>query len=124
MQWSLYIQVALNPSALAADDSGHAASVQASGGNKVKLQKGAAVFKDVKVTAEADGEYILRISSSSRKVILIHCAAYDQPPDTGAEQALPLGLRLTKFNNFHKVSDVCGYPDPQDLMSRPGLYGR
>jgi len=63
------VQVALNPSALAADDSGHAASVQASGGNKVKLQKGAAVFKDVKITAEDAGEYVLRIASGSRKVI-------------------------------------------------------
>ena len=61
-------QVALNPSALADDDSGHAASVQASGGNKVKLQKGTAVFKDVKVTAEEAGEYVLRIASGSRKV--------------------------------------------------------
>ena len=62
------VQVALNPSALAADDSGHAAGVQATGGNKVKLQKGIAVFKDVKVTAEAAGEYVLRIGSGSRKV--------------------------------------------------------
>ena len=62
------LQVALNPSALAADDSGHAVSVQASGGNKVKLQKGTAVFKDVKITAEEAGEYVLRIASGSRKV--------------------------------------------------------
>ncbi|KAL0055144.1 hypothetical protein WJX82_007626 [Trebouxia sp. C0006] len=63
-------EVALNPSALAADDSGHAASVQATGGNKVKLQKGAAAFKDVKVTAEEAGEYVLRVASSNRKVAL------------------------------------------------------
>lgn len=62
------VQVALNPSALAADDSGHAASVQATGGNKVKLQKGAAAFKDVKVTAEEAGDYVLRIASGNRKV--------------------------------------------------------
>lgn len=60
--------MALNPSALAADDSGHAASVQASGGNKIKLQKGTAVFKDIKITAEEAGEYVLRIASGSRKV--------------------------------------------------------
>ena len=67
-------QVALNPSALAADDTGHAASVQTSGGNKVKLQKGAAFFKDVKVTAEAAGEYVLRVASGSRKVSsALHC---------------------------------------------------
>ncbi len=65
---SAVVQVALNPSALAADDSGHAASVQATGGNKVKLQKGAAAFKDVKVTAEEAGEYVLRIASGNRKV--------------------------------------------------------
>ncbi len=64
------MQVALNPSALAADDSGHAASVQATGGNKVKLQKGAAAFKDVKVTAEEAGEYVLRVASSNRKVTI------------------------------------------------------
>ena len=60
--------MALNPSALAADDSGHAASIQASGGNKMKLQKGSAVFKDVKITAEEAGEYVLRVASGSRKV--------------------------------------------------------
>ena len=60
--------MALNPSALAADDSGHAASVQASGGNKMKLQKGTAVFKDVRITAEEAGEYVLRVASGSRKV--------------------------------------------------------
>lgn len=60
--------MALNPSALAADDSGHAASIQASGGNKMKLQKGTAVFKDVKITAEEAGEYVLRVASGSRKV--------------------------------------------------------
>ena len=60
--------MALNPSALAGDDSGHAASIQASGGNKTKLQKGTAVFKDVKITAEEAGEYVLRVASGSRKV--------------------------------------------------------
>ena len=60
--------MALNPSALAADDSGHAATVQASGGNKTKLQKGVAVFKDVKITAESAGDYLLRVASGSRKV--------------------------------------------------------
>ena len=67
-QATMWLQVALNPSALAADDSGHAASVQASGGNKAKLQKGAAVFKDVRITAEEAGDYVLRIASGSRKV--------------------------------------------------------
>lgn len=62
------MKVALNPSALAADDSGHAASVQATGGNKVKLHKGTAAFKDVKVMAEEAGEYVLRIASGNRKV--------------------------------------------------------
>lgn len=60
--------MALNPSALAADDSGHAASIQTTGGNKMKLQKGTAVFKDVKITAEEAGEYVLRVASGSRKV--------------------------------------------------------
>ncbi len=69
--------MALHPSALAADDSGHAASVQATGGNKVKLQKGAATFKDVKVTAEEAGEYVLHIASGNRKVtVVIVATAY------------------------------------------------
>ena len=62
-------QVALQPSALAADDSGHAAAVQASGGNKAKLQKGVATFKDIRINAETSGEYILRVASGSRKVV-------------------------------------------------------
>lgn len=69
MQLCLDLQVALNPSALAADDSGHAATVQASGGNKVKLQKGCATFKDVRITAETAGQYTLRVASGSRKVL-------------------------------------------------------
>ena len=68
MQQCLALQVALNPSALAADDSGHAATVQASGGNKMKLQKGCATFKDVKITAETAGQFTLRAASGSRKV--------------------------------------------------------
>lgn len=64
--------MALNLSALAADDSGYAVSVQACGGNKIKLQKGTAVFKDVKITAEEAGDYVLRIASGSRKVGMPH----------------------------------------------------
>ena len=39
-----------------------------SGGNKVKVKKGSAMFKDVRVTAEEAGSYALRVQSASRKV--------------------------------------------------------
>lgn len=64
----LPLQVSLNSSALATDGSGRAASVSVSGGNKVKVKKGTAVFKDVRVSAEEAGSYALRIQSASRKV--------------------------------------------------------
>ena len=41
-----------------------------SGGNKVKVKKGAATFKDVRVTAEEAGCYALRVQSASRKVVV------------------------------------------------------
>ena len=61
-------QVALAPSALAADDSGTAASVAVAGGNKVKLKDGEALFKAVRIEAEAPGVYTLHAKSASRKV--------------------------------------------------------
>lgn len=61
-------QVSLNSSALATDGSGRAASVSVSGGNKVKVKKGVAVFKDVRVEADEAGSYALRVQSASRKV--------------------------------------------------------
>ena len=46
----------------------------------MKLQKGTAVFKDVKITAEEAGEYVLRVASGSRKVRSVgwcmRCFAY------------------------------------------------
>ena len=48
--------------------SGRAAAVSMSGGNKVKVKKGAAVFKDVRVSADEAGSYALRVQSASRKV--------------------------------------------------------
>lgn len=62
------MQVSLNSSALATDGSGRAAAVSASGGNKVKAKKGAAVFRDVRVQADEAGAYALRVQSASRKV--------------------------------------------------------
>ena len=61
-------QVALAPSALAVDDSGTAASVAVAGGNKVKLKDGEALFKAVRIEAEAPGIYTLHAKSASRKV--------------------------------------------------------
>ena len=65
-------QVALAPSALAADDSGTAASVAVAGGNKVKLKDGEALFKAVRIEAEAPGVYTLHAKSASRKVSCQH----------------------------------------------------
>ena len=62
------MQVSLNSSALASDGTGRAAAVAVSGGNKVKVKKGVAVFKDVRVTAEEAGSYMLRVQGASRKV--------------------------------------------------------
>lgn len=58
----------LNGSALAVDGSGAAAAVSVTGGNKVKLKGGVAVFKEVRVAAELPGAYALRVQSASRKV--------------------------------------------------------
>ena len=40
----------------------------AAGGNKGRIKKGVAVFKDVRVTADVAGSYSLRVQSASRKV--------------------------------------------------------
>lgn len=39
-----------------------------SGGNKIKLKQGVAVFKDVRVVADEAGSYALRVQGASRKV--------------------------------------------------------
>lgn len=64
----MHAQVALLPSALAAGSDGGAATVAVQGGNKAKLREGAAVFKSVRIEAEAPGAYTLRAKSASRKV--------------------------------------------------------
>lgn len=61
------MQVVLSNSALATDGSGASASVSASGGNKLKVKKGVAAFKDVRLSAEAPGSYALRVQCASRK---------------------------------------------------------
>ena len=63
------LQVALLPSALAADGSGAAAKVEAQGGNRAKmaLREGTATFKNVQLEAEAPSAYVLRAKSASRK---------------------------------------------------------
>jgi hypothetical protein len=63
-------QVALLPSALATGGNGGAATVAAQGGNKAKLREGAALFKNVRIEAEAPGAYTLRAKSASRKARL------------------------------------------------------
>ncbi len=61
-------QVSLDPSAMAVDGSGAAANVSVAGGNKVKLKDGRALFKSVRIEAEAPGVYTLHAKSASRKV--------------------------------------------------------
>jgi hypothetical protein len=62
--------VAINGSALATDGSGRSAAAAVQGGNKAKVKKGVAVFKNIKLTAEVAGSYALRVQSASRKVAL------------------------------------------------------
>ena len=62
------MQVTLDPSAMAVDGSGAAASVSVAGGNKAKLKDGTALFKSVRIEAEAPGVYTLHAKSASRKV--------------------------------------------------------
>ena len=64
----LHVQVTVYPSALAEDGSGAAASVVVSGGNRVKLPDGAALLKDVRITADAPGTFCLTIASATRRV--------------------------------------------------------
>ena len=61
-------QVTVYPSALAEDGSGAAASVAVSGGNRVRLTDGAALLKDVRLTADAPGTFLVTIGSASRRV--------------------------------------------------------
>ncbi len=70
-----HLQVSLAPSALSTDGSGTAASVTVAGGNKAKLKDGEALFKAVRIDAEAPGVYTLHAKSASRKVTpnLVSC---------------------------------------------------
>jgi hypothetical protein len=58
-------QVALNGCALPAEEGAAAAKVAASGSNRAKVKAGAAVFKGVKLAAEAPGSYVLRAGASA-----------------------------------------------------------
>ena len=60
--------MSLVPSALSTDGSGTAASVTVAGGNKTKLKDGEALFKAVRIEAEARGVYTIHAKSASRKV--------------------------------------------------------
>ena len=62
------LQVALLPSAVNAEGSGKAASVSAAAGNKARVKEGLGTFKDVRLSADQAGSYILRAKPSSRKV--------------------------------------------------------
>lgn len=56
------------PSAISSDGSGQAASVTAADGNKARVRNGVAAFKDIKLSAETTGTYVLRAKPSSREV--------------------------------------------------------
>ena len=62
------VQVTLLPSAISADGSGVSASVTAADGNKARVRNGVAVFKDIKLSAEIAGTYIVRAKPTSRDV--------------------------------------------------------
>ncbi|KAI8466921.1 MAG: hypothetical protein J3K34DRAFT_524164 [Monoraphidium minutum] len=61
-------EVALNGCALAAVEGAPAAKAAAAGSNRSKVKGGAALFKAVRLTAEAPGAYVLRAASATRKV--------------------------------------------------------
>jgi len=65
---SANFEVGLNGCALAVDESAPAARASAAGNNRVKLKGGAAVLKNIRLQAEQEGSYVLRVGSVSRKV--------------------------------------------------------
>lgn len=96
------LEVCLAASALATDGSGGAAAVSAQGGNKAKAKSGSdgcwvAVFKDVRVSAEAAGTYALRAQSTSRKIAVadgtLALALAPQNVVAGVEVQVPEELR-------------------------------
>ncbi len=68
--------MSLAPSALASNSSGVAATVTAPGSNKAKMKDGEAVFKNVRIKAEAPGAYMLMAKSASRKVSTMLAKGY------------------------------------------------
>lgn len=63
-------EVLLQPAAIATDGSGHAAKVNAAGTNRVKLKRGVAVLRDVRINAEQAATYAVRVASATRKVVV------------------------------------------------------
>ncbi len=65
-----WLQIALNGSALQADNEGAlAAKVSAHGSNRAKLKSGQARFRGVRLLADGgSGVYVLSVQSVSRKV--------------------------------------------------------
>ena len=62
-------EVTLKPAAAAVDGSGRTAKVTAKGSNRCKLRNGVATFQDVKLRADADGEFALVVYCKSRSVV-------------------------------------------------------
>eukprot|EP00887_Chlorella_sp_A99_P005757 scaffold1.g5757.t1 len=104
--------VSINSSALASDGSGRSAAVSVNGGNKTKMKKGAAVFKDVR--------------SASRKVSLqdavLHLVMAPQNTVTDLQvvvpEALAEGLAAGNASELHvALATENGVPLPADVVT-------
>lgn len=73
------MQVVLQPTAIATGGSGQAAKVTAAAGNKVTTKNGVGIFKDVQLSTEQPGSYILKAIPASREVHLAPCSRQMQP---------------------------------------------
>lgn len=85
----MLVQVSLVPSALGGDGSGVAATVTVPGGNKVKMKDGEALFKNVRIEADAPGAYTLHVKSASRKVLYQKCTVSCTRSIMHYEQLMP-----------------------------------
>lgn len=89
-------EIAVNSSALATDGTGRSAAVTVAGGNKAKVKRGFALFKDLRVTADSAGAYAVRVQSASRKVALsdavLNIVMSPQNSVTGLRVIVPAAL--------------------------------
>jgi hypothetical protein len=62
-------EVSLKTAAVALDGSGRSAKVTARGSNRVRLCEGSAAFHDVKLKADAYGEFALTVTAKTRSLV-------------------------------------------------------